>query len=206
MRIVALITVLMVSGCHLMGRSTGCDPVASADFQQGQTDCEESCRTCSPISWSCELVAKMTHGCLGHHPKYSRFHDNMLTRHDARKLACRELHANKCPGCVGCDYRKGYEQAFIDVSLGATGDVPALPPANFWTNCARTPGGHEKARDWFQGYADGAIAAKAIYEPYNKVAASQFYVADWPEVGPARQTPNAQWSSTPTPVSGTPEY
>lgn len=120
----------------------------------------------------------MTLGCCGKHPKYCRFQDNVLTRHDARKLASQEL--SRCGKCkVSSDYRLGYEQAFVDVSLGGCGDVPALPPANYWTNCARTPGGHEKAQDWFAGYSAGAAAAKPIYEPYNRVAASEYCEEEW---------------------------
>ncbi len=187
MRIVLLLTILTVSGCQLARSGADCQPVAE---EQQCTDkrcadrkcsdqCRGECRTCSHKSKASELFCTMTLGCFGKHPKYCRFHDNVLTRHDARKLAHQELSRSYGSDRMTCDFRRGYEQAFVDVAQGGWGEVPALPPANYWTNCARTPEGHEKAHDWFSGYSAGAEAAKAMYEPYNKVAASQFYDGSW---------------------------
>ncbi|WP_437192646.1 hypothetical protein [Planctomicrobium sp. SH527] len=177
MRIALLMTLLMTSGCHHFGGSAF---LSSRAFTSAG-DCQADCRSCSTWSRLSEKCLQTTLGCFGRHPKYCSTHDKMLTQHDARHLAHAELKRSKKKICSDCDYRLGFEQAFVDVSQGAKGDVPALPPANFWTNCARTPGGHQRAENWFSGYAAGATAAKAIYEPYNKVAASQFYNDVWTE-------------------------
>jgi len=194
MRIALLFLILSVSGCHLTGGGTGWmfgeEPQACSEKPCGQSaggDCRNAgncpagseCRTCSHHSRTSEILCKMTFGCFGKHPKYCRAHDNRLTRHDARKLAHRELSQTNTDCDVTCDFKKGYEQAFVDVSQGGWGEVPALPPAPYWTNCSRTPGGHLKAQDWFRGYSAGAVAAKAIYEPYNRVAASPYYQGSW---------------------------
>lgn len=188
MRIALLMTLLMTSGCQSIGGSVFHSSRASTPAR----DCPEDCRTCS--SWSCvsEKFLQTTLGCFGRHPKYCSTHDKILTQHDARHLARAELSRTRSKICSDCDYRLGYEQAFVDVAQGAKGDVPALPPANFWTNCARTPNGHRRAENWFSGYAAGATAAKTLYEPYNKVAASQFYNEVWTEKDGVA-APNPTW-------------
>lgn len=110
----------------------------------------------------------------GRHPHYKRIPDNISTKSGARQAAQAGLRQERREQRLSCDYRLGYEQAFVDVALGASGDVPALPPANYWKSCARSPDGHQKAQQWFSGYAAGASRAKAVYEPFNQVAHSQF--------------------------------
>lgn len=177
---------LLLTGCSVVGNNT-------QTACSNNTACPQTCETasCEPrgnngcSNWLCSS------GCCvhGRHSRYKATPDNIYTRSEARLKAQCELHKERRGHCLTCDYRLGYEQAFVDVSLGGCGDVPALPPANYWKNCARSPEGHQKAQQWFSGYAAGAVRAKAIYEPYNKVAHSQFDCPGWTEAPPMNGNP-----------------
>jgi hypothetical protein len=116
--------------------------------------------------------------CIGH-SKYSRCWDNLWTKCDARSCARADLRKMEHDCSKDCDYRAGYEQAYVDVALGACGDVPALPPAHYWKNRARTPKGHQKSERWFAGYNAGAPRARCCYDPYNVVASSGVPGYEW---------------------------
>ncbi|MCA9079480.1 MAG: hypothetical protein KDA58_02930 [Planctomycetaceae bacterium] len=70
---------------------------------------------------------------------------------------------------ISCDFRRGYEQAFEDVALGADGRIPPLPPSPYWKECARSPCGHERVQEWYAGYAAGANEAVACRGQSNYV-------------------------------------
>ncbi|SFH54040.1 hypothetical protein [Planctomicrobium piriforme] len=179
MRILILLSVVTLCGCQLCGFGQDCEsaPACAADQACGdQSACKaDDCQKCSTWGSAQNWVSRHTPTTLARHAKFKRFEDNIMTRHEARSVAQSELKHSDNKACQTCDYRLGYEQAFVDVAQGACGAVPALPPANYWKVCARTPEGHQRAQEWFNGYAAGAAAAKSIYEPYNRVAASQFY-------------------------------
>jgi hypothetical protein len=101
--------------------------------------------------------------------------------------------------CLSCDYRLGYEQAYVDVAQGTDGQVPALPPANYWKVDARTAAGHQRAQQWFSGYAAGAAQARCRYEPFNEVASSGVPGYGWP--GYSGEIP-AGYVAGPDPVDG----
>lgn len=197
MRANPVILFLLMSGCTALGYGELMSPQdVCTDNEQGAI-CPESCpiSECDPAcrddaSWTAYLL----HPNLRHH-HYKRFEDNLITRTKARCRARTDLSKFACGEKYSCDYRDGYEQAYVDVSQGARGDVPALPPAHYWKSCARSPDGHQCAQDWFAGYAAGAVRAKAIYEPYNKVAFSQFDPTGWPDeqYGDLQNT-RGQWS------------
>jgi len=179
MRLISPFLMILLAGCSVLDRGTDCEPVTADPACTAGQLCgnDQSCPSChdSHGNWFC------AHGwcCHGHHPHYKRIPDNFWTKTEARKLAQSDLRRLGHDQCMTCDYRMGFEQAYVDVSLGACGDVPALPPANYWKTCARTPEGHQRAQQWFSGYAAGAVRAKAIYEPFNKVAHSQFDCPGW---------------------------
>jgi len=193
MRLISPLLMILLAGCSVLNRGTesgsvGADSAcAVGQVCEGGQECPP-CESCgdSHCNWFC------AHGwcCHGQHPHYKRIPDNCLTKTKARKLAQSDLRKLGRDECQTCDYRLGFEQAYIDVSLGACGAVPALPPANYWKTCARTPEGHQKAQQWFSGYAAGAVRAKALYEPFNKVAYSQFDSQGWQEA-PGNVVPGA---------------
>jgi hypothetical protein len=167
MRLIFALLLITASGCQLCGSGGACPP--AGDCQPCQADCNAcpgECNSCN--SWCC------SHGwfCFGRHAKYCRCWDNFLTTEEARCLAKSDLRKFDDGQCLSCDYRLGFEQAYVDVARGGSGQVPALPPAQFWKVCARDPKGHARAQQWFAGYAAGAPRAVALYEPFNKVASS----------------------------------
>jgi hypothetical protein len=67
-----------------------------------------------------------------------------------------------CNGTVhSVDYRHGFEEGYYDVASGGDGCPPALPPKKYWSATYHSPAGQEHVKAWFQGYRDGAAAAKA---------------------------------------------
>ncbi|WP_437228723.1 hypothetical protein SH661x_001048 [Planctomicrobium sp. SH661] len=197
MRLPPLLLILVTAGCSTFGVGKSCQPEANCPCNeecQGATECEpcqdcESCGHSGLNAWLCR------HGwfCHGRHPHYHRIPDNIVTKSQARCQAQKDLRKYDHDQCVSCDYRLGYEQAYVDVAMGSCGDVPALPPANYWKACDRTPQGHRKAQQWFSGYAAGAARAKAFYEPYNEVAHSPTDANVWDKSIPEGMQPRQQY-------------
>lgn len=156
----------------LLGILCGCQ---SAGSHGGLTteSCEPTATRWSVFNRSAGSGCGSWCGYCGHCRKssYNRCIDASHTSHAARKLAAAELHEMD-PACATCDFRRGFEQAYIDVSQGASGAVPALPPPSYWKAKSRTPAGHQRAQEWFAGYAAGASRAVAYYGGYNQVASS----------------------------------
>jgi len=59
------------------------------------------------------------------------------------------------------DYAKGFEDGYYDVASGGEGCPPPLPPKKYWGVSYQSPVGQEHVKAWFQGFRDGAAAAKA---------------------------------------------
>ena len=103
---------------------------------------------------------------------YCRCIDEMKARHAARLAAEWDIaELSKTCGML-CDYKEGFEQAYVDVAMGADGQVPVLPPKEYWKDKNRTSEGHQRAQAWFAGYADGARRAVACGAQHNVVPTS----------------------------------
>ena len=107
------------------------------------------------------------------HPHYhcgppDGIRDHVTVKKAAVKAANRALSNQNC-GDTSRDFRFGFQQAYIDVSNGGSGVLPAVPPPRYWAVPYRTTWGHNKARDWFSGYEVGAIAAKCCM-PSNTIS------------------------------------
>ncbi len=102
---------------------------------------------------------------------YCRQVDDCLAGITARKVARKHLVHNTPADCPApsCDYRRGYEQAYVDVALGSEGQIPPVPPAMYWQSGLRTPAGHAKAEEWYRGYSDGARTAMPLRGEFNHV-------------------------------------
>ncbi|WP_437205285.1 hypothetical protein [Planctomicrobium sp. SH664] len=159
MRFGSMFMIALLCGCQ----ATGGHPAACSpnDCEQFEQDCRDGCYGSESM-----FGFKIRHG------HYVRCFDNMWTRKAARCAAYRELHRNEDECRRNTDYQQGYAQAFADVAMGGDGVVPTVPPAHYWKKCARTPEGHERAQNWFAGYAAGGPAALSYYGPYTKVASS----------------------------------
>ena len=98
------------------------------------------------------------------HPHYhcgppDGIRDHVSVKKAAVKAANQSL-SEQDGGAVSRDFKYGYQQAYIDISNGGSGALPAIPPARYWAAPYRTTWGHNKARDWFTGYEAGACSAK----------------------------------------------
>jgi hypothetical protein len=60
------------------------------------------------------------------------------------------------------DYAFGFRAGFVDYCYaGGTGEPPPVPPRIYWNVELRSPEGKARARDWFEGYRQGARVARA---------------------------------------------
>jgi hypothetical protein len=62
---------------------------------------------------------------------------------------------------VSCsrDYRAGWRCGYFDVSTGADGTPPPVPPKKYWSTVYQNKLGEHAVQDWYCGYNAGAIAA-----------------------------------------------
>ncbi len=102
--------------------------------------------------------------CDGYRPAYhcgspDGLFDRKAVHHASISSANQALDEQFTDG-VSRDFRYGFQQAFLDIANGGSGALPAVPPPRYWTAAYRTTWGHNKARDWFEGYEAGANAAK----------------------------------------------
>jgi hypothetical protein len=60
-------------------------------------------------------------------------------------------------------YAEGFQDGYADyLNAGGSGQPPALPPRHYWTwTCEGRARGPQAAIDWFDGFRDGADAARA---------------------------------------------
>jgi len=62
-------------------------------------------------------------------------------------------------------YERGFNDGYVGVAMGANGCPPTLPPKLYWNPEYRTTQGKVYVTDWYNGYAEGALAAKAANAP-----------------------------------------
>lgn len=159
---------MAVTAACVMITAVGC--LSTPDTALGEvacSDCEpcasgEACSDCDSCNPLCYLPS----------PHYVRCVDEKLTRHEAayRAEVAMRSDYNAPPSA---DVQAGYRAAFVDVALGASGEVPPVPPQPYWGNCYRTAEGHARAQDWFSGYETGAARAMATCRQcFNKVPSS----------------------------------
>ena len=201
MRTLTALVILGLCGCHGLPHHCGSchsDPVCATEGTACGTDycgsgCGPACGTGSECesghwydSWIHPHSGHASHG--GHsHKCYSRCVDDHKVKHHAKKLAHHYLEESPCN--TSCDFATGYKQAFIDVWLGADGQVPAAAPSRYWKAKYRTPEGRAQAEEWFAGYAAGASQALAIRGESHRVASTGVgYPSYQPYVAPAPTT------------------
>lgn len=138
-------------------------------------DYEETCPTIS---------SRVKKSFLFHHDKcsphpyrsldgYQTDLDEYVVKLAAKKCAKQSLKTLVC-NCKekpSKAFRKGYLQAYTDVALGESGEVPPVPPEEYWAAHYRTPQGYLEIQEWFTGYKLGAEHALADgRNDYNKIA------------------------------------
>ncbi|MBA4031235.1 MAG: hypothetical protein C0478_10165 [Planctomyces sp.] len=132
--------------------------------------CVSGCATVSP-----DGCIDCTPSSMHLHHKYMPWFDDMLTKHTAKKCACRHLaaYAANCGQPVTKDFRRGFEQAFEDVAMGAPEAVPAVAPSRYWQAYYRSGAGRPLVEEWFDGYATGLdYATSSQAAELNRVAST----------------------------------
>lgn len=161
----SLIT-LAFAGCHTAGQGWTAYPAKTLKH------CYSLSKKCfrSPASNPCAPQQCNTCGSSNFGPgscKCCLIKDSWTTKHDAKKLSAKHMPQQSCP-----DFRRGFEQAFIDVAMGASGEVPPLAPRDYWDSDNRTAAGHARAQAWFEGYAAGANIARGYCDRFLDVASN----------------------------------
>ena len=57
-------------------------------------------------------------------------------------------------------FERGWKQAYYDVSRGADGCPPSVPPESYWSIKYQNPEGCRRIAAWFEGYECGVLAAQ----------------------------------------------
>lgn len=149
------------------------------------TDCGSQ-ETCYPISSRVKKCFLFHHDKCSPHPYrslegYQTDLDKYVVKHAARKCANKSLKdlACNCKEKPSKTFRDGYRQAYIDIALGESGEVPPVPPEEYWAAHYRTPAGYQEIQEWFTGYKLGAEHALADgRNEYNKIA-TPYPLAGW---------------------------
>tara|TARA_R110000850_G_scaffold100947_6_gene208804 strand:+ start:889 stop:2031 length:1143 start_codon:yes stop_codon:yes gene_type:complete len=150
------------------------------------TDCEEEYGICSPAYNRVKKCFFFHKDKCSPHPYhsldgYQADLDKFVVKHAAKKCARESLKTISC-NCKekpSKSFRKGYQQAYIDIALGESGEVPPVPPEEYWAAHYRTPEGYLESQEWFTGYKLGAEHALASgrYE-YDNIA-TPYSLNEW---------------------------
>ncbi|WP_417381693.1 hypothetical protein [Gimesia sp.] len=157
------------------------------------TECEEE-GICSPAYHRVKKCFFFHKDKCSPHPYhsldgYQADLDKIVVKHAAKKCARESLKTISC-NCKDKPskaFRKGYQQAYIDIALGESGEVPPVPPEEYWAAHYRTPEGYLEIQEWFTGYKLGAEHALSggrydydeIATPYSQYDWNQPAVEHW---------------------------
>lgn len=168
-RFVLFLLILASSGCQSSGGlGWGCGLSRCGSWLRGG-DCPQS--SCSEAG--CDAGSGWLGGARLHRSSWraTAFQDDCAcTKAAARRQARRSL-----PSGCSRDFRAGYEQAFLDIAMGAPGIVPALPPAEYCGCEFRTVSGQQRVAQWFEGYSAGIQMAQQCRSEFLDIAVSHAY-------------------------------
>lgn len=107
---------------------------------------------------------------------YSYKKDIKVVKKNAKMCAHKSMRS--LGGRFSRDFKDGFETAYTDISLGASGATPPIPPEKYWKAHFRTLRGHARAQQWFEGYRAGAQHAEATgFTRFNEIPSSRESVA-----------------------------
>lgn len=109
--------------------------------------------------------------------KYWPFLDQWKTTTTATKAARRILWRQMwdTKSWINAHYRAGFTQAYIDVANGGNGELPPVPPPQYWNAHFRSAKGQWRAERWFEGYRAGSAMALVDMQSLRRITASY----DW---------------------------
>ncbi|MFK7778376.1 MAG: hypothetical protein QM501_09660 [Gimesia sp.] len=146
--------ILLISGCSTCET---CQQSNSGYATVPNSACEST--------GSCKLPGKYLLG-----GRYRPVIDTCLTKQAARNCALKSLNQQMpLHSPRNTDFCDGFVQAFVDLSLGSRGVIPAIPPPKYWTANNRSADGHCKADQWFAGYREGVSQASYKQSPEQTI-------------------------------------
>lgn len=100
--------------------------------------------------------------------------DRWITKQTAKGCAQRDFHEMYGKrNCTSKSFEEGFEDAYVDVALGKTPVVPAVPPPTYWNAYYRSCAGSDAVQDWFDGYAAGLEASRYRgVSGFNRISSS----------------------------------
>lgn len=109
--------------------------------------------------------------------KYWPFMDQWKTTKAATSCARKNLWKQmwETKRWINAHYRAGFTKAFVDVANGGNGELPPVPPPQYWNAHFRSSKGQWRADRWFDGYRAGAAMALVQMQPLRRITASY----DW---------------------------
>jgi len=89
--------------------------------------------------------------------------DDLSIRMRNRTCACQAWHESGWkhvnPPYVE-HFEDGFTAGYVDVASGKSGCLPPLPPRRYWSPSSLDSAGRQTSRAWYNGYAQGALAAQ----------------------------------------------
>jgi|GEM_PF-1178611 len=74
----------------------------------------------------------------------------------------------------GNDFQSGFVAGYKSICKGGDGNIPAVPPRQYWGSRYLSPEGQAKSKAWFEGYPEGIKAAQTDgIDAYRDVYVSQ---------------------------------
>ena len=70
-------------------------------------------------------------------------------------------HAHDCDrGDYPRQFTAGWKEGYLAITSGSSGEIPPVPPEEFWKDRFRTPEGRGRVDAWYSGYQCGVMAAE----------------------------------------------
>jgi hypothetical protein len=89
-------------------------------------------------------------------------HCQSCSRNHARAASALSAYQCQNAGCYSDDFAWGFKCGFTDyLDNGGTGQPPPLPPRHYWKLKYQTPEGYRAIQEWFSGFQQGVVVAKA---------------------------------------------
>ncbi|MEW4526451.1 hypothetical protein [Maioricimonas sp. JC845] len=169
----AMVGVAALIGCHGGPATYSAGNVAGTTSHTSGPDCAPGASGGSAACGhnECGHEDCGPHCCLTS-SHYHSFWDRLITSMSAQHRAGRAFgeYVAACGQQPSHDFHTGFVDGYVDVAQGGSGMVPPIPPEQYWGAPARTPTGHQRAQEWFAGYATGAQSAlSSSCAAYNRV-------------------------------------
>lgn len=80
--------------------------------------------------------------------------------------AWKTTKANLPKGCADSDFALGFQDGYVDVSMGGCGKLPPVPPPKYWDAKYQSCEGRAEIERYFSGWQSGVVAAEKCGRQY----------------------------------------